>query len=184
MNGKNRALFAALAIAAAFFATPAGASALMLNYKGGGIAEPIPFELEGTLNYTTTKGNGVDCKMITTMTAETADAKVKGVDILACNGTGATSTCVVTGVSATNLPWTADLWAGGWYYTDVTFDYTLDCIYGNASLSVEKVTGTVDSTKAIKKVALSGTGVAGGESASISGEFTVLGENAGAFGIE
>jgi hypothetical protein len=186
MSGKKLVLFGLSAIVAAFLAAPVGASALMLNYKGEGIAEPIPFELEGSLNYTTTKGNGVDCKMITTMTAETNDAKVTGIDVVAatCTGTGATSTCLVTSVSGTNLPWTADLWAGGWYYTDVTIDYKLDCIYGNASLSVEKLTGTVDNAKAIKTVTLSGTGVAGGESATVSGEFTVLGEKAGAFSIE
>jgi hypothetical protein len=186
MNGKKLVLIAVSAIAAALLAAPAGASALMLNYKGAGIPEPIPFELEGSINFTTAKGNGMDCVARTTMTAETADAKVTGVHITTatCVGTGATTKCLVKGETMTKLPWTADVWGSGFYYTDVTIDYNLECLFGPVvSLSVEKLTGTVDSTSAIKKVTLSGTGVAGGETATVSGVFTILGETAGAFSI-
>ncbi len=185
MIGKRFLWLGLAALLVAVFAAPSGASALMLNYKGGGIVKPIPFELEGALNVTTVTGNGMDCLAKTTVTAETEDAKVTGIHIVAasCKGTGATKGCTVTTYTETNLPWTTDLVGTGFTVTDMTIDYNMICGVSSVKISFEKATATADNVKAIKAVTLSGTGTSGGESATVSGEFTVLGENSGAFSI-
>jgi hypothetical protein len=182
MSKKKILLFGLTAAAAAAIAAPASASALMLYYSEAPIEKAIPVEMGGSLNWTTSGGSGVDCHGKTTITAETVDAKVTGVDIetLTCVGTGAYKGCKVRGHKATNLPWTAHLTANGFLITKQDIDYELECPFiVNTGITVGEVTATVNNASAIKTMKLSGTGTSGLETATISGEFEVLGEAAG-----
>ncbi len=183
MKRKILLLCTAAALAAAF-AAPSNASALMNYYKGKPIEKPIPVELGGSLNFITMSG-GFDCVAKITMETGTTDAKVTELHLttLSCVGTGGWSTCKVTGDTKTNLPWTTDTTSSGYTITNMSIDYKLECLLGKITLSVEELQATADNTKAIKVLTLSGTGVAGGLAAEVTGEFEVLGENSGAFSI-
>ena len=185
---SKKFLWVALAAAAALLVAPAGASAWMFNYEGKGIEKPISISLKGSFNWTSSFGNGIDCKeTTTTLDVETLDAKVTNVhiDTTKCEGTGIYKGCKVTGETKTNLPWTAVPTKEEWHYLLGSIDYEVTCggTLLKPSVSWESITGKVDNPSAIKTETVSGTGTSGLETVTFSGKYEVVGEAAGKLSI-
>jgi hypothetical protein len=157
----------------------------MIYKNGKPIEKAGKFELQGELGASTSTGT-FHCPTILTMEAETADAKVTGIDMTvgACVGTGAYLKCKIGGVAITNLPYTAHPELAQFRITNLNIDYLkLTCLSGEATLSIKELIAAVDNPKGIKSVTLSGIGTLGGAEAEVFGELEVVGESSGAYSL-